>query len=90
MGLATYTGQVKWFNAAKGFGFIGQTSDPTSAWPHESNGGDVFVHYSAIQDSGYKKLDEGNIVEFSVEEGQGGRIQATQVKNLSNGTNARA
>lgn len=50
------TGTVKWFNAEKGYGFI--TDD---------NGGDVFVHFSAIQKKGYKTLEEGQKVTFDVE-----------------------
>ena len=60
-------GTVKWFNAEKGYGFI------------ESNeGGDVFVHYSAIQGEGFKSLDEGQRVEFDVVEGNRG-LQAANV-----------
>ena len=51
------TGTVKWFNGAKGYGFIARES-----------GDDVFVHYSAIRGTGYKNLDEGQRVEFSVEQ----------------------
>ncbi len=51
-------GKVKWFDAGKGFGFIEQES-----------GGDVFVHFSAIQGDGYKSLDEGQSVEFEVTQG---------------------
>ncbi len=55
------TGIVKWFNEAKGFGFI------------EAEGGqDVFVHYSAISGSGFKTLAEGQRVEFDVKDGQKG------------------
>ena len=55
------TGTVKWFNESKGFGFI------------ESEGGqDVFVHYSAITGSGFKTLAEGQMVEFSITQGQKG------------------
>ena len=49
------TGKVKWFNAKKGYGFI--TAD---------TGEDVFVHFSEIQDSGYKSLDEGQAVDFEI------------------------
>ncbi|MFQ6367458.1 cold-shock protein, partial [Lactococcus lactis] len=52
---------VKWFNATKGFGFI--TSE---------DGQDLFAHFSAIQSDGFKSLDEGQKVEFDVEEGQRG------------------
>jgi CspA family cold shock protein len=51
------TGTVKWFNGAKGYGFIARES-----------GDDVFVHYSAIRGSGYRNLDEGQRVEFAVEQ----------------------
>ena len=60
-------GTVKWFNAEKGFGFI--TVD---------GGDDVFVHFSSIQSSGYKSLDEGQRVSFDIEKGQRG-MQATNV-----------
>lgn len=63
------TGTVKWFNESKGFGFI-----------TPSDGGkDVFVHFSAIQGSGFRTLKEGQAVEFEVENGPKGP-QATQVK----------
>ncbi|MEJ5240222.1 MAG: cold-shock protein [Anaerolineales bacterium] len=54
-------GTVKWFNAEKGYGFIAR-----------DNGPDVFVHYSAIQSDGFRKLEEGQRVEFSVEQGAKG------------------
>ncbi len=60
-------GTVKWFNAVKGYGFIGI-----------DNGDDVFVHFSAIQMEGYKKLEEGQMVEFSIESGPKG-LQAADV-----------
>jgi CspA family cold shock protein len=64
-------GTVKWFNADKGFGFITQ-----------DNGPDVFVHYSAIVDTGYKSLNEGDSVEFEVTQGSKGP-QAQSVKKLT-------
>ncbi len=63
-----YQGTVKWFSASKGYGFI--------QWPEGPK--DVFVHYSAIQMQGYKNLDEGQPVEFSVEDSPKGP-QATNV-----------
>ena len=59
--MATTTGTVKFFNEAKGFGFITREGGP-----------DVFVHYSAIQGSGFKTLAEGQQVEFTVTQGQKG------------------
>ena len=60
-------GTVKWFNAAKGYGFIGR-----------DGGEDVFFHFSAIQQDGYRRLDKGQKVEFSIEEGPKG-LQAASV-----------
>ena len=54
-------GTVKWFNGSKGYGFIAR-----------ENGPDVFVHYSAIQSDGFRNLDEGQKVEFEVEQGNKG------------------
>jgi cold shock protein len=64
-------GTVKWFNADKGFGFITQEDGP-----------DVFVHYSAIEASGFKALNEGDEVEFQVTQGPKGP-QAQSVKKTS-------
>ena len=66
----TTTGTVKWFNEAKGFGFIEQASGP-----------DVFAHFSAISGSGFKTLAEGQRVEFSLTQGQKGP-QAENVVTL--------
>jgi len=60
-------GTVKWFNAAKGYGFI-----------QRENGEDVFVHFSAIRSEGYRSLDEGAAVEFEVTQGPKG-LQAADV-----------
>jgi CspA family cold shock protein len=64
------TGTVKWFNEAKGYGFI-----------RRNGGSDVFVHYSSIQGEGFRTLYENQQVEFNVEQGPKG-LQATQVKPL--------
>ncbi len=61
------TGTVKWFNASKGYGFIERQGGP-----------DVFVHFSAIQTEGFRTLNEGQKVEFSVEKGPKG-LQAANV-----------
>ena len=62
-------GTVKWFNEAKGFGFIEQEDGP-----------DVFVHFSAIQSEGFKSLAEGDRVTFEVESGQKGPAAANVLK----------
>jgi CspA family cold shock protein len=62
-------GTVKWFNNAKGYGFIGRNDGP-----------DVFVHYSAISSEGYKSLQEGDQGEFEIAEGQKGPQAANVVK----------
>lgn len=59
------TGTVKWFSDAKGYGFITRDS-----------GGDIFVHYSAIQGQGFRSLHEGQRVEFAVEQGAKGPAAA--------------
>jgi cold shock protein len=64
---ADMKGKVKWFNPAKGYGFIGR-----------EDGSDVFVHFSAIQFEGYKDLKEGEEVEFEIEQGAKG-AQAARV-----------
>ncbi|MBQ9478439.1 MAG: cold shock domain-containing protein [Selenomonadaceae bacterium] len=64
------TGKVKWFSAEKGYGFI-----------EREEGGDVFVHFSAIQSDGFRTLDEGQAVEFDEVEGARGP-QAANVKKI--------
>ncbi len=65
------TGTVKWFNADKGFGFIAP----------DDGSEDVFAHYTAIQSSGYRSLNEDQKVEFDVEQGQKG-LQAANIRPL--------
>ncbi|MAW29944.1 MAG: cold-shock protein [Gammaproteobacteria bacterium] len=65
--MATSTGTVKWFNEEKGFGFIEQSEGP-----------DVFAHFSAITGDGYRTLKEGQAVEFNVTQGQKG-LQAENI-----------
>jgi CspA family cold shock protein len=64
------TGVVKWFNASKGYGFLGREGGP-----------DVFVHFSAIESDGFRTLKEGQQVEFSIEQGPKG-LQASKVTIL--------
>jgi CspA family cold shock protein len=61
----TQTGTVKWFSDQKGYGFIAR-----------ENGEDVFVHHSAIQEAGFRTLQEGDRVEFTIEQGQKGPAAA--------------
>ena len=63
------TGKVKWFNAEKGYGFI-----------EREDGGDVFVHFSAIQSEGFITLEEGQAVEFDVVQGNRGEQAANVVR----------
>lgn len=67
------TGKVKWFNDAKGYGFI-----------TDEVGSDVFVYYSSIQMEGRKSLNQNDNVEFEIGEGTTGRTQAVNVKRISN------
>ena len=76
--VAQYKGKVKWFNNAKGYGFIGREDGP-----------DVFVHYSSIQLDGYKTLKEGDDVEFDIVQGQKG-AQADAVVRLRDSASASA
>lgn len=64
------TGKVKWFNEAKGYGFI----EP------DGGGRDVFVHYSAIQGEGFKTLSEGQMVQFDIIQGEKGPQASNVVK----------
>ena len=64
------TGTVKWFNGSKGYGFISR-----------EEGDDVFVHYRSIEGNGFKSLDDGDKVQFNVEQGAKG-LQATNVSKI--------
>ncbi|MBO5507865.1 MAG: cold-shock protein [Bacteroides sp.] len=64
-------GTVKWFNAKKGYGFI-----------CDEDGNDIFVHFSALNMSGFKVLEEGDKVEYEVITGDSGRLQAANVTKL--------
>ena len=77
--MAQYKGTVKWFNNAKGFGFIGREDGP-----------DVFVHYSAIQVDGYKSLKEGDEGEFDIVNGQKGPQADTVVRQKDANSSAAA
>ena len=66
--MKTESGTVRWFNSAKGYGFIGR-----------DNGDDVFVHFSAIEADGYKSLNEGDKVRFNITQGPKG-LQAAEVE----------
>ncbi|RXH54036.1 cold shock domain-containing protein [Granulicella sibirica] len=66
--MAQYKGEVKWFNNAKGFGFLGREGGP-----------DVFVHFSLIKSDGYKSLKEGRTVEFDIIQG----TQGPQADNVT-------
>ena len=68
--MSRMTGTVKWFNDAKGFGFIGREGGP-----------DVFVHFTAIESNGFKSLAEGDQVEFEIVQGQKGP-QAANVRKV--------
>jgi CspA family cold shock protein len=68
--MARITGTVKWFNDAKGYGFLSREGGP-----------EVFIHYSAIRGTGFKSLAEGDQVEFEIVEGQKG-LQASDVVKL--------
>ena len=65
-GNGRFVGKVKWFNTQKGYGFIIPSNETTI------KGTDVFVHYSAIEGSGYRQLNEGDDVEFSIEKSKKG------------------
>jgi CspA family cold shock protein len=71
--MGQYKGTIKWFNNAKGYGFVGREDEP-----------DLFVHYSSIQQDGYKSLREGDQIEFDVVQGTKGP-QADQVVVLKEG-----
>ncbi len=70
--MSQLTGVVRWFNNAKGYGFLGH-----------DGGADVFVHYSAIETTGYKSLKEGEPVAFEIVQGETGKPQASHVTRTS-------
>lgn len=72
--MAQYTGTVKWFNNAKGFGFLGR-----------EGGNDVFVHFTSIQSDGYKSLKEGDLVDFDVIQGEKGPQADAVVRSSATG-----
>lgn len=71
--MSKLVGKVKWFNSAKGYGFINSESHPK----------DIFLHYSSIEMEGYKTLEEGTEVEFTLEDGPKGPT-ALDVKKVEN------
>jgi CspA family cold shock protein len=73
--MAQFQGEVKWFNNAKGFGFLGL-----------EGGNDVFVHYSAIEGDGYKTLKDGELVTFDIIQGTQGKPQADKVVRVKSPT----
>jgi CspA family cold shock protein len=73
--MGQYKGTVKWFNNVKGYGFLGQ-----------DGGNDVFVHFSSIQNDGYKSLQEGDEVVFDIVQGIKGRPQAERVVRQTKST----
>lgn len=75
------TGKVKWFNGEKGFGFIEQ----------DDGGADLFVHFSAIEGEGYRNLNEGDVVEFEVGQGQKGpQARSVRVTQSAEGGGGRS
>ena len=72
MSLDRMRGVVKWFSAEKGYGFISR----------EDEGGDVFVHYSAVLTDGYRTLEQGDTVEFEITQGQKGPQASNVIKTL--------
>ena len=70
--MAQLIGEVKWFNNLKGYGFLGHEGGP-----------DVFIHYSAIDVAGYKTLNAGDQVFFTIVKGDSGKLQADKVTRLN-------
>lgn len=66
------TGKVKWFSSEKGYGFIALDQPESPSDP------EVFIHWSGIEGSGYKQLEEGDVVQFDLETGSKGKLQAVR------------
>lgn len=68
------TGKVKWFSSEKGYGFIALDQ------PENPSDPEVFIHWSGIEGSGYKQLEEGDVVQFDLETGSKGKLQAVRAR----------
>ncbi|MHA1688931.1 MAG: cold shock domain-containing protein [Promethearchaeota archaeon] len=76
-------GHVKWFDLKRGFGFISPLNEDGSVSLDKDNSKDIFVHFSNIQMNGFKKLDQGDIVEFEIRESKAKGPEAINVKCIA-------